>query len=339
MKRVLFTIAFTLLILAAAVGFFAWKYTLQRYGKTINPSNTYFILKNESSLDSVSRQLEEKKVIRSSQFLIKYLKIIQVDVQSISAGNYILKPGTPLKDLIEHLQGGKSDFAIVTIPEGYTLPQIAERLEKNNLINKEEFLSSSLETIDTEKLLSPTSQDIFYSMEGYLFPDTYYIPYSSSKEDILELMFGNFSRVFSEKYRQRAKELGLTVEQIITIASLIEKEAANNEERSRIAGVIYNRLKKDMLLQIDAAVIYANTKGQSSISKVTYNHLKYDSKYNTYVYKGLPPGPIASPGKPSIEAALYPEDHEYLYYVAAENGHVFSKTYEEHTKNVKKYIK
>lgn len=338
MKRVLIIVVTILLILATTVGFFAWKVTLQRYGKTVNPSNMYFILKNDTSLDSVALQLEEKKVIRSAQFLIKYLKMAQVNVKSIPQGNYIIKPGIPIKELIMDLQKGESDFAIVTIPEGYTLYQIAEKLEKNNLVTKDEFINSNLDSIDKEKLLS-SSQGTFYSIEGYLFPDTYYIPYSSSLENILELMFGNFTRVFSQKYRDRAKELGLSVEQIITIASLIEKEAANDQERSRIAGVIYNRLKKDMLLQIDAAVIYANTKGQSSLSKVTYSHLRYDSKYNTYLYKGLPPGPIASPGRPSIEAALYPESHEYLYYVAGENGHVFSKTYEEHLANVKKYIK
>lgn len=338
LKRILITIFIILLILVTSGGFLAWKYALHRYGKTINYTNVYFILKSDSSLDSVAQQLEDKKVIRSGQFLIKYLKIVGVNVEKIPSGNYILKPGTPLNELIEKLKSGKPDFAIVTIPEGYTLYQIAERLENNGLVNKDEFINSNLQGIDTDKLLT-NSEDTFYPMEGYLFPDTYYIPYSASKEHILQLMFGDFSRVFSDKYRERTKELGLTVEQVITIASLIEKEAANDAERSRIAGVIYNRLKRDMPLQIDAAVIYANTKGQSSLSKVTSTHLKYDSKYNTYLYKGLPPGPIASPGKPSIEAALYPESHDFLYYVAAENGHVFSKTYEEHLQNVKKYIK
>jgi UPF0755 protein len=341
LKRVLLTlitIFIVILILAGSGSFLVWKYALKKNGTTINQAKTYFILKNDSSFDVVVKQLEEKKVIHSAQFLTKYQKLLKIEPRSIPAGNYILKPGITLKELMEHLQNGKPDFAIVTIPEGYTLYQIAERLEKNSLLSKEEFINSNLEGVDVDKLLT-NSTDTLYPMEGYLFPDTYYIPYSSSKEDILELMFGLFTRVFSDKYRQRAKELGLTVEQVITIASLIEKEAANDQERSKIAGVIFNRLKKDMLLQIDAAVIYANTKGHSSISYVANSHLKYDSKYNTYLYKGLPPGPIASPGKPSIEAALYPESHDYLYYVAAEGGHVFSKTYEEHQRNVKKYIK
>jgi UPF0755 protein len=152
-------------------------------------------------------------------------------------------------------------------------------------------------------------------------------------------MFNRFKSIFSDKYMNRAKELGLSINEVITIASLIEKEAANDTERSTIAGVIYNRIKKGMLLQIDASTIYAVTKGKNSVARLTYNDLKAQDVYNTYVFKGLPPGPIASPGKPSIEAALYPESHEFLYYVLGEKGHVFSKTYEEHLNNVKKYIK
>ena len=184
-----------------------------------------------------------------------------------------------------------------------------------------------------------SKKDVYYDLEGYLFPDTYYILNGTTKDEIINIMVDRFKTVFSHKYEARAKELALDVNQVITIASLIEREAANDSERSRIAGVIYNRIKKGMPLQVDAAVIYASTKGKKSIEKVYYNTIKIKSKYNTYLYKGLPPGPIASPGKTSIEAALYPEKNDYLYYVANGNGHVFTKTYEEHLSNVKKYIK
>ncbi len=172
-----------------------------------------------------------------------------------------------------------------------------------------------------------------------MFPDTYYILNGSTKEDIINIMVDRFKTVFSDKYKARAKELGLDVNEVITIASLIEKETANDSEKSIISGVIYNRLKKGMLLQVDAAVIYAKTRGEKSLDKVYYNTLKIKSKYNTYLYKGLPPGPISSPGKASIEAALYPQKNDYLYYLANGNKHVFSKTYKEHLKNEKKYIK
>ncbi|MDU4659228.1 MAG: endolytic transglycosylase MltG, partial [Clostridium butyricum] len=165
-------------------------------------------------------------------------------------------------------------------------------------------------------------------------------PNGATEKEIANLMFDRFNSVFSDKYVDRAKELGLDINDVITIASLIEKEAANDSERSKIAGVIYNRIEKGIPLQIDASVIYAITKGESKMKKVLYDNLKVQDPYNTYVNKGLPPGPIASPGKPSIEAALYPEEHDYLYYVVnGSGGHVFSKTYEEHLNNVKKYIK
>jgi UPF0755 protein len=257
---------------------------------------------------------------------------------NIKNTNIIIKPQSILEDLISKIKSEEPDFAIVTIPEGYTLYQIAERLEKNKLADKNTFISITLKDLNAEELI-PERENVPHSLEGFLFPDTYYIPLNFSEKDIASLMLNRFKMVFSQKYMDRAKELGISVNDIITIASLVEREAKNDSERSRIAGVIYNRIKKDMLLQIDAAVIYAHTKGERHMSRVLYSDLRIDSKYNTYLYKNIPPGPIAAPGKPSIEAALYPESHDYLYYVAAEDGHVFSKSYSEHVANVKKYIK
>jgi UPF0755 protein len=338
LKRILLVITLILIIVFSSGAVMAVRYLNRNYARTVNQADSYFILKKDTSLEQAAKQLEDKKIIRSSRLLMLYARVFKLDSVALPGGRYILKPNTALKDLVSKLESDKSDFAVVTIPEGFSLHQIADRLENNNLIKKEDLLALKLDDMDEGKLLSPAA-GVFFDIEGYLFPDTYYIPYEASVNQIIQLMFGNFTRVFSEKHRQRAKELGLSINDIVTIASLIEKEAANNEERSRIAGVIYNRIKKGMLLQIDAAVIYAHTKGETNISRVTYNHLRIDSKYNTYVYKGIPPGPIASPGRPSIEAALYPEDNAYLYYVATGNGHAFSKTYEEHLRNVKKYIK
>ena len=310
------------------------------YYKQINTTNdddAYIILKKSATLEQVAKQLQEKNIIKSYITFIYYAKVKGLK-ESIEDRNFIIKPKTNLNDLIIKLKDGKSEFAVITIPEGYTLYQIASKLEKNSLVKKEDILNEKLDDLKGNTLIL-NKNDVYYGLEGYLFPDTYYILYNTRKEEIINIMVDRFKTVFSEKYRERTKELGLNVNQVITIASLIEREAANDIERSRIAGVIYNRLKKGMLLQVDAAVIYANTKGEKSIDKVYYKTLKVKSKYNTYLYKGLPPGPIASPGKASIEAALYPEKNDYLYYVASGNGHVFSKTYKEHLNNVNKHIK
>lgn len=330
-KKVI-TLAIILAVFISLIG-----YLFFQYSKTSNLKDIYFTIDKDSTIEQIALELEKKSVVKSESYLRYYAKAAGFK-NNVKSGNYILKPEMKFNDVLTKFQSGKSDFYIITVPEGYTLNQIASKLEKNGLVKKNSFISSNLEDIDTETFISH-KKDVFYDLEGYLLPDTYYIPMNSTEESIIKLMFNNFKSVFSEKDILRARELGLSINEITTIASLIEKEAANDKERSRIAGVIYNRIKKGMVLQIDAAVIYANTKGEKSLDKVYYNHLKVESKYNTYLNKGLPPGPIASPGKASIEAALYPEDNDYLYYVAAENGHVFSKTYEEHVVNVKKYIK
>lgn len=312
-------------------------YFFTKYNKTSNLNDVYFTVADNSAIDEIAVQLEKKSLIKSNDYFIYYSKVSGLK-NYVKRGNYILKPKMKFKDLLAKLQSGRDDFYVITVPEGYTLYQTASKLEKNNLIKKDSLVNVKLKDVETKSLI-PQRNGILYDFEGYLFPDTYYIPTGASEKDIIKLMFDSFKTTFSEKYFLRTKELGLNVNEVITIASLIEKEAANDQERSRISGVIYNRLKKGMLLQIDASVIYANTRGEKNLDKVYYNALKINSKYNTYLYKGLPPGPIASPGKASIEAALYPEDNDYLYYVASKNGHIFSKTYEDHIKNVKKYIK
>lgn len=336
MKKIIIIISIVLFILAGLSTFGV--YTFYKNSKTNNYMSQYFIIKPEtSSADKVLDQLGQKGIIKSSKSLQLYMKLFGQS-GSFQPANYLIKPGTSYKDLLAKLQSGNPDFAIVTIPEGYSLFQIYSRLVKYNLLADDTFLHLKLKDVDPDTKIV-AGEGSLYELEGFLFPDTYYIPYGTSPQDIAKMMNKRFNVIFNEKDIEKAKELNLTINQVITIASLIEKEAAFDSERSRIAGVIYNRLKKDMLLQIDAAVIYANTKGEKSLEKVLNSHLKFDSKYNTYMYKGLPPGPIASPGRPSIEAALNPENNDYLYYVAGDKGHVFSKTYEEHLENVKKYIK
>lgn len=300
---------------------------------TINKEASYLVIKNKSSLEDISKQLQDKAIIKSKDIFIAYAKLKSFR-DKIKENNIIIKPNTSYKALIFKLQDGQSDFSVVTIPEGFTIYQIGQRLEKNTAIKKDNFLRVNIGDLTSDNLIS-ISNKTYYNLEGFLYPDTYYIPKEAAEKDAANLMLSRFKAVFSDKYIKRAQELSLDINQVITIASLVEKEAANDSERSKIAGVIYNRIKKEMPLQIDASVIYAISKGKNASRKITYNDLKVQDAYNTYVHKGLPPGPIASPGKPSIEAALYPEKNDYLFYVAKGKGHVFSKTYEEHLSNVK----
>lgn len=329
-------IMFVILVITILIGVGAIFYYFQKLN-TVNKENSYIIIKSESSLEDISKLLYDKSVIKSKDMFVIYTRLSRFN-NNIHGGNFIIKPDTSYNQLLLKLQGSQSDFSVVTIPEGFTFYQIAEKLEQNTSVKKEEFLKVRTSNLATNSLVLDNSRT-YYGLEGFLYPDTYYIPNEFTEKDVANLMFNRFKSIFSDKYKDRSKELGLDINDIITIASLIEKEAAIDSERSKIAGVIYNRLKKGIPLQIDASVIYAITKGENTMKKVLYSYLKVQDPYNTYVNNGLPPGPIASPGKPSIEAALYPEEHDYLYYVANGNSHVFSKTYEEHLKNVEKYIK
>ncbi|NLM36427.1 MAG: endolytic transglycosylase MltG [Clostridiales bacterium] len=334
MKKILILLIILLLITGIG-GFFYVKYYDYKNGKTLNWVDQYLIIDKDLSFEDGIQLLKEKELISSTEAIRYYAKYYKL-TKPIKKGYYTINARTNLEDLLMKVQSGQSDFEKVTIPEGYTLYQIASLLEEKNLLKKEELLSTKWEELKKTSIIEPSS-DVIYDLEGYLYPDTYYIPLNSSKEQIINKLHGQFLQVFNENYRNRSKELGLTVNEVVTIASLIEKEAANVEEMPRISGVIHNRLKANMLLQIDATLIYAHTAGKESFSP-TNKHKTIDSKYNTYKYKEIPPGPIASPRKEAIEAALYPESHDFFYYVKGKDGHVFSKTYEEHLINVNKYL-
>lgn len=332
MKKIaLFLIALIIIISCSTILFINSNKT------TKNNKNLYFTVEKGDSLNKIGIQLKEKGIINSQLYFKVYAKLSGYE-KKIKAGNYILKPNISIKELLVKFQSPKSDYVIVTIPEGYTLYQIANKLESLNLVNKETFLNINLSEVAQSKLISPGSE-VYYELEGYLYPETYFIPYEARELDIAKVMYNQFERVFTKEYRTRAEELKLSIDKVMTIASLIEKEAAKDEERKIISGVIYNRINKGMRLQIDASVIYGITKGESTLEKVYNKDLAVKTAFNTYNKKGIPAGPIASPGKPSIEAALYPEENDYLYYVLGEDGHVFSKTYEEHKKNIEKHMK
>lgn len=330
-KIVLLLIPLIIIILVSTVFFINSNKT------TKNNKNVYFTVEKGASLNKIGMELKEKGIINSQLYFKVYAKSNGYE-KKIKAGNYILKPNISIKELLIKFESPRSDYVVVTVPEGYTFYQIADKLESLNLADKETFLNIKLSEISQNNFISPGSK-VYYELEGYLFPETYFIPFETSELNIAKIMYNQFEKVFTEEYRERTKELELSIEEVITIASLIEKEAAKDEERKTISGVIYNRIKKGMPLQIDASVIYAITKGERTLEKVYNKDLAVKSGFNTYNSKGIPAGPIASPGKPSIEAALYPEENDYLYYVLGEDGHVFSRTYEEHKKNIEKYMK
>lgn len=254
----------------------------------------------------------------------------------LKAGDYRFEsPISPL-EAIEKIERGDVTFQRVTIPEGFSRFEIAERLaDETHKATAKEFLRLMNDPSPVAKI-DPRARNL----EGYLFPDTYNYISSTTPEELVRAMVNRFNEVFTPEWRARANQSGLSIHQMVTLASLIEEEARVPDDRAKIASVFMNRLKIDMALASDPTFIYA------AILENDYDgnpnnprHRQRDSLYNTYIYSGLPPGPIASPGRASLEAALYPASTDYLYFVVSgtEGHHKFSRTAAEHEAAVNEY--
>jgi UPF0755 protein len=289
-----------------------------------------------AALNHVSNLLFDKGIIKSKIWFNYKAKQDAVD-RSIKPGTYVFSPHITLEEIFEILLKGTAETPVIlTIPEGFTLYQIAQRVESLGFGTLEDFIETTKEYGESKEYAF-NEENLYYIMEGYLYPDTYYFTQNQTLWEVVDRLAKQMESIITEEYNNRAEALGLTTHEVLTIASLIEREAYNDNEKNTISGVIHNRLKINMPLQIDATVIYGRGKGKEHISQVLHSHLQEENPFNTYMVRGLPPGPIASPRKTSIQAALYPEEHNYLYYVLGENGHIFSKTYEEHLRNVANY--
>ena len=264
--------------------------------------------------------LEENEIIRKNNYTFRILtKLLKLEDQ-LKYGEYNLNPSMNMLQILDILVKGEVIVYKITIPEGYTSTQIAELLDKKEVAEKETFLKLAK---DSEK-----------SWEGYLFPDTYEVPKKYGAKNMSEVMLSNFNQIaIKNKFKGKAEEIGFSLDEIIILSSIIEKEARFSEEKSKVSSVFYNRLEIGMKLQSCATIQYILETPKEILDE---NDLKIDSPYNTYLYKGLPPGPICNPGLDSIMAALEPEEGDYLYFVLGENGrHIFSKTYQEHLRNKK----
>ena len=289
-----------------------------------------------ATTSTISDILYKNKLIKN-KLMFKISVKLSNQSQYFKAGKYLFNQTYSNKEIIDDISSGKiyNDGIKITIPEGSTSREIVSILVEQNLGDEEsykELISNPKEFYDKFKFLE--EEDII-SLEGFLYPSTYYFDENSSEKEVLSTMLSQFNKVYTEKLKDRQKELNMTTEQVINLASIVEKEAVLDEDRPIIASVFYNRLKIGMPLQSDATIQYI-FKERKKI--VTYKDLEIDSPYNSYKNKGLPPTPIASPGIESIEATLYPEKTEYLYFVAKmDGGNNYSTSYEDHLKYVKEY--
>ncbi len=266
----------------------------------------------------------------SSPLKFKLIARLKAYDRKIMTGEYALStPITPLA-ILEALTNGKIRLHRLAIPEGFNIKQIAQRVESSGFLRKEKFIKAATDPEFAKKMKIPAQ-----TFEGYLFPDTYLFPKDITAKQIITEMVKQFRMTFSDEWKKQAQSIGFSIHEIITLASIIEKETGVASERPVIASVFHNRLKKNMRLASDPTVIYGIKNFNGNITKKDLQRL---TPYNTYMISGLPPGPIANPGAQSIKAALFPAKTNYLYFVAKrDKTHQFSETLKDHNRAVRKY--
>lgn len=348
-RKIVAIIAIVFVLLLMIVGFLGYNYVKSAL-KPVDPDSTKTIAVEVpigSSLSSISTLLEKKGVIKDARVFKYYAKF--KNESQFQAGNYDLTKAMTLDELIESLKTGKvyrKPVFTMTIPEGLTLEQIGNIVEKKTPYTQKEFMDLVTSDAFVKKMMANypelvtdavLADNIRYDLEGYLFPATYsYFEEKPSLESIVEEMIGAMDKVV-KNYSDLLAEKQMSVHQLVTFASLLEEEATAQTDRETIASVFYNRLDQGMPLQTDPTVLYALG---SHKNRVLYEDLEVDNAYNTYKNKGLPPGPIAGAGKSSIEAVLNPSSTDYLYFLADKKGvNHFSKTYDEHLQKVEKYLR
>lgn len=279
---------------------------------------------------SMLDHLDDAGVIRDSRLVRGWLRL-SGDSRTLQAGEYRFNEAASPLEVLRRLAGGDVLLRAVTIPEGLSMRAIAERLSEEGFASREDLLAAFRDPGAIGEI-DPQANDL----EGYLFPETYRFSKQTTAEQIAAAMVSRFKEVVGPDFTARAEAIGLSARQAVTLASLVEKETSLAEERTRISRVFHNRLRIGMRLQCDPTVIYALERAGQDVDRLTYDHLEFESPYNTYLVAGLPPGPIASAGEGSLIAAVEPADGRELYFVAApEGGHRFSKDLESHIEAVK----
>jgi UPF0755 protein len=313
--------------IAGGLGLYFYRYAVSPR-QTSETSAVVWIRSGQSFSGTVA-QLQERGLVRHPQ-KFRWLARLRGDDRHIRAGEYVLRPSMSPNAILDTLVSGEVLLHKVVIPEGSTLFHIGRTLERAGLMSQEAFLYAAEDPRLVEDLGLKGN-----TFEGYLFPETYHFPKGVTPREVIDKMVDHFRSVFTPTWIERAEAIGLTTHEVVTLASIVEKETAAPQERPLIAAVFLNRLKRGMRLESDPTVIYGMKDFNGNLTR---KHLETPTPYNTYQIKGLPPGPIANPGRASIGAVLYPSEGPFLFFVSKNNGsHHFSRTLSEHNQMVRQY--
>lgn len=331
MKRVAAGIVAGVLLGLAAAG--AWFLArLNAPYKGYDAAEQFVEVPQGASPAAIGRRLVAAGVVRDA-VTFRYELLRSGAGRRLQAGEYRFDRPMRVREVVAKLARGDVYLLLITFPEGLTIKQMAEVFASRGFGQAGTFIAAARDPRPIQTL-DPDARDL----EGYLFPDTYTLPRQTTAAQLVSRMVASFEKALSPDLRQHAGARGLSIRELVTLASIVEKETGKPEERPLVAAVYSNRLKIGMGLQCDPTVIYALERAGRYTGNLTREDLKFDSSYNTYRYAGLPPGPIAAPGRASLEAAARPADVPYLYFVSRNDGsHVFAATLEEHNRNVFEY--
>jgi UPF0755 protein len=340
-----------LIIAGVYIGFDRYFSGMKNYNEAADPSDTSvveFVVERGSSTTKIAEGLQEAGLIKSAKVFEYKTRLNTLD-GTYQAGTFELSPSMKMEEIMSALQKAKAREAVrFTIPEGYTLKQTGEKLAAEGIVESAEAFYTALDKSYDYWFLDgkgsgypdPTGTLTAHQnrLEGFLFPDTYEVYKDATPQQIIDKMLGRFDDILDLDMQKRMTEMDLDVNELVTIASMIERETMADSERPTVASVIYNRLDSGMKLQLDCTIQYALGEVKE---RVLYSDLEIDSPYNTYKVDGLPAGPIGAPGKSSLEAVIDPDTTDYIYYVLKPDGsgqHNFAATYKEFEKFKAEYI-
>ena len=321
------TLVFLITVLALMVIFW-WQI---RVPLNFNSEKVIFKVEKGQSAETIANNLVKSGFIENP-FIFRLYVFFAVSQYALKSGDYELSPAMSIREIADSLIFGDVNEVLITIPEGFNLKQVEDRLVSTGLIKSGELLnyrfSDSLPLVLSDK-------PKFSSLEGYLFPDTYRFFKEAVLSDIVSKMIANLDKKITSDLEEAIKNSSHSAYEILTMASLIEKEVKSDSDREIVSGILWKRLKNKVPLQVDATLVYITGR-----KEVYESDKKINSPYNTYYYRGLPKGPIANPGLSAIKAAIFPKPSPYWYYLSAKNGvTIFSRTLEEHNRNKAIYLK
>lgn len=331
MRKVLISVFSLMMIFVLIGGFVGFHFVTSR--PSDNTEEVVYEVSQGKTFKQVAKELAAQNLIQNARLFSLYAQL-RGEARKLKVGEYALRKNMTPNEVLAVITSGKSIGRPFTIAEGLNIYEISELYEAQGFGKKEDFLKASMDKGFVKQLIGEERD----SLEGYLFPETYQLTKFTSVRELLQAMVYRFQEVYKQ-VEAEAQIKGFTKHQIVTLASIVEKETGAPHERPQISSVFHNRLKKGMLLQTDPTIIYGLADiEKKTVYKITKADILRPTKYNTYVIKGLPPGPIGNPGKEALMAAVKPADTNYLFFVSQNDGtHIFSQDYATHTKAVRKF--